>query len=131
MTQNFFRPNHFIELANLARAARTGDKQAMLLAAKAASAHILAFCKQINEVAKKMPARTVHEKKEQDQLLKCAQALRNYGTQLKIMASVKAASIEESRDTDESLSTLTRNLGDAVQVALKGMISVKATTRTH
>jgi len=117
--------NLAMELANLARAARSGDRQAMLIAAKAASAHIIAFCKQISEVAQKMPARTQHEKREQDQLLKCSQALRNYGTQLKILASVKAASIEESRDTDESLSTLTRNLGEAVQVALKGMLSVK------
>jgi len=116
-----------MELANLARAARTGDKQAMLIAAKAASAHIIAFCKQINEVAMKMPARTLHEKREQDQLLKCSQALKNYGTQLKILASVKAASIESSRDTDESLSTLTRNLGEAVHVALKGMLTVQVT----
>jgi len=117
--------NLALELSNLARAARSGDRQGMLIAAKAASAHILAFCKQITEIANKMPARTQHEKREQDQLLKCAQALRNYGTQLKILASVKAASIEESRDTDESLSTLTRNLGEAVQVALKGMLAVK------
>jgi len=123
--------NLALELSNLARAARSGDRQALLLAAKAASAHIIAFCKQINEIAAKMPAKTQHEKREQDQLMKCAQALRNYGTQLKILASVKAASIEESRDTDESLSTLTRNLGEAVQVALKGMISVKVHARAH
>jgi len=121
--------NLAMELANLARAARSGDKQAMLLAAKAASAHIIAFCKQITEIARKMPARTLHEKKEQDQLIKCSQALRNYGTQLKIMCSVKAASIESSRDTDESLSSLTRNLGEAVSVALRGMLSVQATNR--
>jgi len=116
-----------MELANLARAARSGDRQAMLIAAKAASVHIIAFCKQINEVALKMPARTQHEKREQDQLLKCSQALKNYGTQLKILASVKAASIESSRDTDESLSTLTRNLGEAVSVALRGMLTVQVT----
>jgi len=121
--------NLAMELANLARAARSGNKQAMLLAAKACSAHILAFCKQINDVANKMPAKSQHEKKDQDQLRKCAQALRNYGTQLKILTSVKAASIEESRDTDESLSSLTRNLGDAVQVALKGMIAVEVTAQ--
>jgi len=121
--------NLAMELANLARAARSGDKQAMLIAAKAASAHIIAFCKQISEIARKMPARTLHEKREQDQLMKCSQALRNYGTQLKIMCSVKAASIESSRDTDESLSSLTRNLGEAVTVALRGMLSVQATNK--
>jgi len=121
--------NLAMELANLARAARSGDKQGMLIAAKAASAHILAFCKQISEVAQKMPARTQHEKREQDQLLKCSQALKNYGTQLKILTSVKAASIESSRDTDESLSTLTRNLGEAVKHALKGMLTVQVTAK--
>jgi len=120
-----------MELANLARAARSGDKQAMLIAAKAASAHILAFCKQISEVSKKMPTRTQHERKEQDQLLRCSQALKNYGTQLKILCSVKAASIESSRDTDETLSALTRNLGEAVQVSLKGMLSVQAMSKVH
>jgi len=123
--------NLAMELANLAKAAKSGDRQAMLIAAKAASAHILAFCRQITEVAHKMPCKTHHEKREQDQLIKCAQALKNYGTQLKILASVKAASIEESRDTDESLSSLTRNLGEAVQAALKGMISVKVAAHAH
>jgi len=123
--------NLALELSNLARAARSGDRQALLLAAKAASAHILAFCKQINEIAQKMPCKTQHDRVEQDQLMKCSQALRNYGTQLKILASVKAASIEESRDTDESLSTLTRNLGEAVQVALKGMLAVKVVAHAH
>jgi len=109
------------ELANLAKAARSGNKQDMLLAAKAASAFILAFCKQLDILAKQIPGRNMAEKKEQDNLYRYQQALKNYGTQLKILSSVKAASIEDSKDTDASLTTLTRNLGDVVQASLHSM----------
>jgi len=109
------------ELANLARAARSGNKHDMLLAAKAASAFILAYCKQLDILAKQIPGRNMAEKKEQDNLYRYQQALKNYGTQLKILSSVKAASIEDSKDTDASLTTLTRNLGDVVQASLHSM----------
>jgi hypothetical protein len=109
------------ELANLARAARSGNKQEMLLAAKAAAAFILAYCKQLDLLAKQIPGRNMAEKKEQDNLFRYQQALKNYGTQLKILSSVKAASIEDSKDTDASLTTLTRNLGDVVQASLHSM----------
>jgi len=109
------------ELAALAKAARGGNKQDMLLAAKSASAYILAFCKQLDILAKKIPGRNFAEKKEQDNLFRYQQALKNYGTQLKILSSVKAASIEDSKDTDASLTTLTRNLGDVVGASLHSM----------
>jgi len=109
------------ELANLARAARSGNKQDMLLAAKAAAAFIQAYCKQLDLLAKQIPGRNMAEKKEQDNLFRYQQALKNYGTQLKILSSVKAASIEDSRDTDASLTTLTRNLVDVVQASLHSM----------
>jgi len=109
------------ELANLARAARSGNKQEMLLAAKAAAAFILAYCKQLDILAKQIPGRNMAEKKEQDNLYRYQQGLKNYGTQLKILSSVKAASIEDSRDTDASLTTLTRNLGDVVHASLHSM----------
>jgi len=108
-------------LANLARAARSGNKQDMLLAAKQASVFIIAFCKQLEILSKQIPGRNIAEKKEQDNLFRYQQALRNYGTQLKILSSVKAASIEDSKDTDASLTTLTRNLGDVVQASLHSM----------
>jgi len=109
------------ELANLARAARSGNKQDMLLAAKAAASYILAYCKQLDILAKKIPGRNMAEKKEQDNLYRYQQGLKNYGTQLKILSSVKAASIEDSKDTDASLTTLTRNLGDVVSASLHSM----------
>eukprot|EP01125_Pyxidicula_operculata_P001205 TRINITY_DN11143_c0_g1_i1.p1 TRINITY_DN11143_c0_g1~~TRINITY_DN11143_c0_g1_i1.p1 ORF type:complete len:1114 (+),score=420.43 TRINITY_DN11143_c0_g1_i1:88-3429(+) len=113
--------NVAMELANLARAARTGDKQAMLLAAKAAAAYMNTFCKQLTDLAAKIPGKNMAEKREQDNLIRYAQGLRNYATQLKILTSVKAASIEESKDTDASLSEMARGIGQVVGAALSSM----------
>ena len=44
--------------------------------------------------------------------MRSATGLRTFGTQLKILCSVKAASIETNKDNDESLASLTRNLGE-------------------
>eukprot|EP01123_Difflugia_compressa_P010123 TRINITY_DN3607_c0_g1_i1.p1 TRINITY_DN3607_c0_g1~~TRINITY_DN3607_c0_g1_i1.p1 ORF type:complete len:1066 (-),score=312.92 TRINITY_DN3607_c0_g1_i1:83-2947(-) len=109
------------ELASLAKAARSGNKQDMLVAAKAASAFVIAFCKQLDILAQKIPGRNNAERREQDNLYRYQQALRNYGTQLKILSSVKAASIEDSKDTDASLTTLTKNLGEVVGAGLHSM----------
>jgi len=109
------------ELQNLSTAARTGDRQKLLLAAKSGAALILAFSKQLTEQAKAMQCRTHGEKMEQDRMLKCAQELRDNATQLKILATVKAATIEDSRDTDATLTILTRNLGVLLSQGLAGM----------
>jgi len=113
--------NLAVELAKLAKAARGGSKQDVLISAKAAAAYINAFCKQIEALASKIPGRNFAEKKEQDNLLRYRLCLSNYATQLKILSSVKAASIEESRDTDATLKTLTMNLGDVIQASLRSM----------
>jgi len=109
------------ELANLSIAARKGDRQQMMLSAKAASAHIAAFSKEILALAQNIPGKNAHERSIQDHLIRCSQGLTNYGTQLKILTSVKAASIEESKDTDESLSTIATDLGDILSQALRSM----------
>eukprot|EP01125_Pyxidicula_operculata_P005612 TRINITY_DN196_c0_g1_i1.p1 TRINITY_DN196_c0_g1~~TRINITY_DN196_c0_g1_i1.p1 ORF type:complete len:1163 (+),score=467.74 TRINITY_DN196_c0_g1_i1:39-3527(+) len=110
-----------VELANLASAARSGDKQKMLFSAKAASGHILAFAKELQEMAAKIPGKNQNERQVQDHLLRCAQGLRNYATHIKILTSVKAASIEQSKDTDESLTHLSTDLGDIISQALNSM----------
>jgi hypothetical protein len=46
-----------------------------------------------------------------ERLLKCMQALQNYSIQLKILASVKAASNTPDPDADQQLAILTQNLG--------------------
>jgi len=113
--------NVALELAHLASAARGGDKQKLLLSAKAASAQIQAFSKEISDLAARIPGKTPREREIQEQLLRCAQGLKNYSMHLKILASVKAASIEQSRDTDESLSTIARDLGDLISQSLGNM----------
>jgi len=117
--------NLAIELAKLAKAARGGSKQEMLVAAKAAAAYINAFSKQIETLASKIPGRNFAERKEQDNLLRYRLTLSNYATQLKILSSVKAASIEESRDTDATLKTLTMNLGDVIGASLRSMVTTR------
>jgi len=115
------------ELANLAAAARSGDRQNMLKAARAASAHIAALSKELLAIAQKIQPKNAHEQSIQEHLVRCSQGLTNYGTQLKILTSVKAASIEESKDTDESLSTIACDLGDLISQALTSMAVTTAT----
>jgi hypothetical protein len=110
-----------MELANLSKFARAGDRQNLLMAAKAAAAHIQAFCRKLTELAKAIPCRNDRERRQQDLLLKTAQGLRDYATQLKILAAVKAATIEDSKDTDATLASLTRNLGGLLSQGLTAM----------
>jgi len=117
--------NLAVELAKLAKAARGGSKQEVLVAAKAAAAYINAFAKQLENLATKIPGRNFAEKKEQDNLHRYKLSLNSFATQLKILSSVKAASIEESRDTDATLSTLTMNLGDVIQASLRSMVTTR------
>jgi hypothetical protein len=114
-------------LARLARCARNGDKQGMLIAAKEVAAHINAFCKELNEFAKRIPGKNLAEKREADRLIRAATGLRTFGTQLKILCSVKAASIETNKDNDESLASLTRNLGQVLTSGLTGLATVQRT----
>jgi len=114
-------------LARLARCARAGDRSGMLMAAKEVAAHIIAFCKELNELAKRIPGKNLAEKREADRLIRSATGLRTFGTQLKILCSVKAASIETNKDNDESLASLVKNLGEVLTLGLTGITSVQAT----
>ena len=120
-----------LELSNLSKAARSGDRQQLLMAAKAAAAHIQAFCRQLTDLAKAIPCKNDRERREQDRLLRCAQGLKDYATQLKILAAVKAATIEDSRDTDATLAALTRNLGGLLSQGLTAMQITQATIIKH
>lgn len=57
----------------------------------------------------------------QDKLFKSSQALKNFAIQLKILASVKAASTVDDSDADEQLGTLTRALGASLGEGLKAI----------
>jgi len=113
------------ELANLAKAARNGERQMMIRAARAASEQISVFGTQLTNLSAEIKGTSYHDVVQQDRLIRCAHALKNFGTQLKILTAVKAASIVTSRDTDASLASLTRNLGEVVTQALKTVLLVK------
>jgi len=118
-----------LALAELGNAARSGNRTELLKASKAAAMHIAALCKKLQELAAKIPGNTPAEKRLKDQLLKSAQGLRDMSTQLKILCAVKAATIEDSRDTDGALSILTRNLGTVMMQGLDAMQIAKVTMK--
>jgi len=106
------------ELANIASATRSGNKQQLLLSAKAAAGQIQAFAKELEELAAKIPGKTPREKEIQSQLRRTAMGMKNYGMQLKILASVKAASTDSGGETDMSLGTIVTDLGDLISTSL-------------
>uniref|UniRef100_A0A6B2KX37 Vinculin n=1 Tax=Arcella intermedia TaxID=1963864 RepID=A0A6B2KX37_9EUKA len=125
-TSNKEADNIASELAKLAKAARSGSKQEMLVAARAAAAFINAYCQQLSDTAKRIPNRNHAEKKEQDNLIRYQQALRNFGTQLKILSSVKATSLDSSSETDDTLITLSMNLGDVLKASMASLTTVNS-----
>jgi hypothetical protein len=52
-------------------------------------------------------------------------------TQLKILCAVKAATIEDNKDTDGALVTIARNLGMMVNDGLDAMAIAKVTVKAH
>jgi len=118
-----------LALAELGNAARSGNRTELLKASKAAAMHIAALCKKLQELAAKIPGNNAQEKRVKDQLLKSAQGLKDMSTQLKILCAVKAATIEDSRDTDGALSILTRNLGTVMGQGLDAMSICKVSLR--
>jgi hypothetical protein len=112
------------ELRKLAAAARGGQRQAMLLSSRAIAANVQSLVTEISSVLGKMGAKNP---KEQDRLIRNSQALRNFATQLKILTSVKAASIDKDNDSDESLFSVTRGLGKVVAESIGSLDTVKIT----
>jgi len=110
------------QLEQLAEAARTGDKQGLLVIGRSISACIIAMSAELKDVSARCK-----DKRLQDKLVRTNQALRNYSTQLKILAAVKAAG--GTKDSDEQLVTLTRSLGAALQDAVTTVKIIKTTKR--
>jgi len=111
-------------LQELASAARAGKRQQMLMAGRAVAAHIIQFIKQLQALAERVAQKNPMY---QDKLIRFTHALRNFGTQMKIMLSVKASSIEKDADADESLASITRSLGQVMTEALTTIEIVKVT----
>jgi len=114
-------------LFNLSGFARSGNRQEMLLASKSIDAQVKAFCIKLDKLEKSIQGTSAQSKREKERLHRCAQALKNYGMQLKILTSVKAASIDNNKDNDESLSSLTSSMGALFSEALS---AVEIVTKT-
>lgn len=117
------------ELANIAEATRSGNKQQLLLGGKAACVQIQAFAKELEELANKIPGKTPREREQQSQLRRTAMGLKNYAMHLKILSSVKAASPEGSGETDISLGTIVTDLGHLISQSLTTINTVYTTVK--
>lgn len=99
------------KLVDLSKAARDGDRQQLLRISKTVSEGISAYASYLHERAKIFPLTSDRERIIQDKIFRNVRALRDFATQLKILVAVKATTIEDSKDTDETLGSLARNLG--------------------
>ena len=104
----------------LGKAARAGDGNGILLAARALGADI-------QKVVAMLRAEAANCKRpgEKDQLFKLASSLSDFAVQVKILASVKAASASPDTANDGQLVALTTNLGKVLQQALDTVDVVK------
>jgi hypothetical protein len=94
-------------MAKMAAAARSGDRQALLLSSRTCAAHIQALHKIVKQLSTK-----VGDQKLQVKLFRPSEAVVNFGTQMKILAAVKAAGGDN--DSDDQLSTLVSNIGQSL-----------------
>jgi len=100
-------------LKRLANSARNNERQEMLVSARGVSACIVSFCKELTSCAKRCKDPIF-----QDKMYASIAALKNFGTQVKILASVKAASSVDESDSDEQIINVVRSLGKTTTDAL-------------
>jgi hypothetical protein len=104
------------ELERLASAAQHNKRQDVLVCGRSIAVLVTQIYETMRQTAKDSTNPLV-----QDKLFKSSQALKNFAIQLKILASVKAASSVDDNDADEQLGTLTRALGNALGEGLKAI----------
>jgi len=100
-------------LKRLANSARNNERQEMLVSARGVSSCIVAFCKELTTCAKRCKDPIF-----QDKMYASIAALKNFGTQVKILTSVKAASPLDESDSDEQIINVVRSLGKTTTDAL-------------
>jgi len=108
-------------LAELAQAARNGDKKKMIECGRAIHEKGKLFCNRLRNMAANLQGKGPAERDCQDQMVKAAIQLTNNSMQLKILCSVKAASVEKNKDNDAVLTTLVHDIGVVVTNGLEGM----------
>jgi len=100
-------------LQKLADAARNNQRQEMLVSARGVSSCIVSFCKELLSCAKRCKDPIF-----QDKMYASIAALKNFGTQVKILTSVKAASAVDDSDGDEQIVSVIKSLGKTTTDAL-------------
>jgi len=100
-------------LQKLADAARNNQRQEMLVCARGVSACIVSFCKELTACAKRCKDPIF-----QDKMFSSVAALKNFGTQVKILTSVKAASSVDESDSDDQIISVIKSLGKTTTDAL-------------
>jgi len=114
-------------LANLASAARSGKRQEVLSEGREVAQSIKKFSEMLRACANQIPKTNPHFLTYQDQLIRGAQSLDNLSTQLRILTSVKAASVEKDKDTDATLNTIVQSVGAVIGEGLTTIDITRAT----
>jgi len=113
------------DLQKFADADSGNSRSDLIVIAKSVSAHIVGLSNELSRLAK-----LCTDPKIQDKLYQSSQVLRNYATQLKIMASVRAASQKTHGDsTTDQLVILAKNLSSIVGDATNAVSVMKQTKR--
>jgi len=104
------------ELAKLAEAVKKGQKSEFLIAARTISVLINQYNNELRVLANNSPDPAL-----KDRLLQNGQALKNFSIQLKILASVKAASSGDDPTAETQLTTLTQNFGQMLHATMNNV----------
>eukprot|EP01105_Mastigella_eilhardi_P020252 TRINITY_DN4809_c0_g1_i1.p1 TRINITY_DN4809_c0_g1~~TRINITY_DN4809_c0_g1_i1.p1 ORF type:complete len:1617 (+),score=495.79 TRINITY_DN4809_c0_g1_i1:75-4925(+) len=110
-------PNNAIDqLQLMAEAARTGNRQQLLLSGRA-----IAACMNTLAAELALKASQCRNALYQDQMVRASTAIRNFAVQLKILSTVKAASVGSSEDTDDQITSVLRSLQAAMTNGLQAI----------
>eukprot|EP01128_Nolandella_sp_AFSM9_P005787 TRINITY_DN2861_c0_g1_i1.p1 TRINITY_DN2861_c0_g1~~TRINITY_DN2861_c0_g1_i1.p1 ORF type:complete len:2112 (+),score=650.25 TRINITY_DN2861_c0_g1_i1:34-6336(+) len=108
-------------LKQLAQAARDGNKQLLITTARELAQRMKDFASILRTNGKRIQPTSVPFKNTQNQLYRSAQSMTNLGMQMKILCSVKAATLETNKDTDEVLNNLVTDIGTMVTLGVDGL----------
>jgi len=113
------------DLQKFADADSGNSRSELIVLGRAISVNIVRLADELKKLAA-----ACTDPKMQDKLLLNSQVLRNYATQLKIMASVRAASSRTSQDTSsDQLVVLTQNLAAVIGDATNAVSIMKQTKK--
>jgi hypothetical protein len=110
-------------LQRLAEAARSGNKEKLLVTGREIGSYVNQMCAELQKVVARCK-----DPKMADKINRSLQALKNFSIQLKIVSAVKAASREgDSKDADDQVISVVTSLGNSLSDCL-GAVQVAAKT---